>query len=192
MNDKKQEFEFGCNVDFDGFKIGNEFDSDGLIRAFGYKNYEQVAYLKFISKEKYQVEVNFSSIGDQEIFVCIDDASVEVAKKYYDENKNPTKEQLEDFLAEFENSFNMCELSTKKQALMYLELNKKKFIEYKNSSWIEANVKIIDTNGFLIHYDFYGRSLFSIEECKPTSFAEIQKCYVDENKEFFNRRAEVA
>jgi len=193
MNNKKQEFEFNCDVYFDGFKVGNEFDLDSLIRAFGNRAGLQIADLSFVSKEKYKVEVTFFSVGVQKISVCLDDSSVEVAKKYYDEDEEPTKEQLKEFLEEFENSFNKCELSTKNEALLYKELNQEGLIDYSNSSWISPMIEIVDTDGFVLYDDWLDDDvLSSIEECKPDSFSVIQEHYVDETKKFFNRRAEVA
>jgi len=189
MSNKKQEFEFNCDVCFDGFEVGNEFDSDALIRAFGNRSGEQIASLNFVSKENYKVEVSFFSIGDQSISVCVDDKSVEIAKKFYDEDGEPTKEQLEEFLEDFENTFNMCELYTKNQPLMYEELNKEGLINYSNSSWISPMLEIVDTDDFVLYDDWYDDDvLSSMEECKPVSFSEIQQYYVDEVKEHFNKR----
>lgn len=129
---------FSCVVNFEGFQIGNELDSDIVIRFFGNGSGSIVAHINALVNIKdtyYKTEIDLISTGEQYLIVNDVTAGEEICNEYF-----TTLDVLLDDL-------NNCHRKNKVKYNLYKELLDKNIIEFRNSSWFEPRVIIKDLYG---------------------------------------------
>jgi hypothetical protein len=129
---------FNCFVNFEGFEIGNELDSDVVIRFFGNDSGSIVAHINALVNIKdnyYKTEIDLISTGKQYLIVIDYTAGEEICNEYF-----TTLDVLLDDL-------NNCNCKNKVKYNLYKELLDKNIIEFRNSSWFEPRVVIKDLYG---------------------------------------------
>ena len=161
-------------VEFDGFKIGNEFDSDVLTRAMGYDNTDAVAEVSFTSTSGLKVFIEFRSTGTQAIAVDTEDAEAQdIALKYMSQD-DKDETTSEDFLRSFVSDFDNGNLVNESSLYMYKELNINELVQWYNNSWFEGYVTIRNASGDILFQDYESNmgssgTYGSIEEIKTLS-----------------------
>ncbi|MCK9552328.1 hypothetical protein [Aquamicrobium sp.] len=150
------EVKFENLVDYPKFEIGNEYDVDVIARAAGYLNGDEVATISYEVKG-YQIKMRFNSIGDQKIFFDkSSDISFAIASKYA---KSQNKEELIEFIENYEETFNRCEIKEEWQIEFYKDFIKANLVDMSNNSWFEP--RIVVTKDELELFDDYESSLYS-------------------------------
>lgn len=168
-----------CFVDFDGFKIGNDFDVDVLARAMGVKSGDLVASTCFES-DGYKVDFEFFSKGEQNITILTDDILArDIALKYMSEEEKEDTAP-EEFLESFQYSFNHSELTNESSLFLYKELRENELLHFEDNSWFEGHVCIKDSNGRILVDDWEcnlgGDGVYgSIEEIELLLNGDIKK-----------------
>jgi len=195
MIEAKNVFNFECMVEFEGFEISGEFDSDVLIRAFGNKSGDTVASLIFEIEKQETAVISYLSMGEQKIGMdTSDEEALEIARKYVDrdmlENSAEKEEIIIEFLDNFIDSFNKSELTEEKEALLYKELNKQALIEFYNNSWIEERILLTDANGSELYDEWTQDTVYgSIDEVYLSSRNEAIAHYgehIEEMKDYLS------
>lgn len=129
---------FSCPLAFEGFEIGNELDSDVVIRFFENTSGSIVASISAyvnLNDNYYKTEIDLISVGEQKIRVIDEDAADEICKDYF-----TTIDILLDDL-------NNCTCKNKVKFNIFKELLDKNLISIDNCSWLEPRIKINDLYG---------------------------------------------